>query len=127
MSAGEIHSDGCDEQPRCLVGPEQRQRKNGNPGNRLSDDAPENLRGSAREPMGDFDGNQLSPCAQKLWNGGEEAQLEWCRVKQQGKGREILLTSALGDGLEQPITNAKASTGLVGIYGSGMVAGNLFC
>ena len=48
-------------------------------------------------------------------------------MKKKGKGREILLTSALGDGLEQPITNAKVPAGFVWIYESGMVAVNLFC
>lgn len=110
MSEGKIHGNGCDKQPWALMRPEQRQHNNGNPGNRLPDDAPENLRGSAGEPVGDFDGNQLSPCAQELGNGGEEAQLKGCRVEQQGEGRKILLASALCDGLEQSVTNAEAST-----------------
>lgn len=118
MSEDEIHGDSCDKEPRSLVGPEQRQRKNGNPGNRLSDDAPENLRGSAGEPMGSFDGNQLSPCAQKLGNGGENAQLEWCGVKEQGKGGEVLLACAVGDSLELPIANAEAPTGFMWIDGN---------
>ena len=85
MSEGKIHSDGCDEQPWSLVRPEPRQCKNREPGNRLSDNAPKNLSGSAGEPMGDFDGNQLSPCAQELGNGREDAQLERCRVEQRAK------------------------------------------
>jgi hypothetical protein len=44
-----------------------------------------------------------------------------------GKGREILLTSTLGDGLEQSITNAKAPAGFVWAYGSRMVSSDLFC
>jgi hypothetical protein len=43
-------------------------------------------------------------------------------VEEQGKGREILLTGALGDGLEQPVANAKSPTGFVRVHGSRMVA-----
>lgn len=71
--------------------------------------------------MAHFDGNQLSPCAQELGNGGEDAQVEWCRVEEQGKGREILFTGALGDGLEQPVTNAESPTGFVWVWRSKMV------
>jgi len=121
MSKGEIHGNGCDEQPGPLIGPEQGQRENGDPGQGLSDDAPEDLRGLAGEPVGDFDGNQLSPCAQELGNGRKDAQLKRCRVEQEGKGREILLSSALGDGLEESISNAETPTGLVGPYWSRIV------
>ena len=51
--------------------------------------------------------------------------MEWRCVKEQGEGLKILLTSALSDGLEQPITNAEAPTGFVWVYGNRMVAGNL--
>lgn len=82
MSKGEIHGDGCDEQPRSLIRPEQGQYENGDPGEGLSDDAPEDLRGQAGEPVGDFDRNQLRPCAYELGNSRENTQLEWCRVQE---------------------------------------------
>jgi len=85
MSEGKIHSDGCDEQPWSLVRPEQRQCKNREPGNRLSDNAPKNLSGSAGEPRGDFDGNQLSPCAQEL--GMAERMLNWYGVAWRSKAK----------------------------------------
>ena len=48
-------------------------------------------------------------------------------MEEQGKGRELLLASTLGDGMEQPIANAEAPTGFVRVSGSRMVASNLFC
>ena len=110
MGKCEIHGDAGDKKPGAQLWPQQGQRQYRNPGNGLTDDTPEDLRFSVGKPMRHFDGHELSPGPQELGNRGQDAQMERCRLEEKGKGREIVLATALSNGLEEPVTNAELAS-----------------
>jgi len=63
-----------------------------------------------RQPPQQFDGGDLRDSSNELREGGEYAQVKGIGLKEERKGREVLLAAALRDNLTRAVAEAPFST-----------------